>query len=250
MLLGEGRFGIAAGAGLHCAFGLLRLASAVVGVDLALDAHAACVLPRVDCPRSLVSIRLAPFPGTRLTHGGPKGLDRLLPRYRTARLDSPSDLRGFPDIQGRSNSRDLVSDDRNDSAALPLPKRDCRQRKKEAAMGVRSICVAICLFAASCEPAFAQAAEPNMPDKCQLAPQTDSQPTQSDQSSESPSRSLTEKLDPCDGVLNRQIPVMKRLPCRRLPPAKCQSSSRTKCRSSPRSINKTPLRPVRTHGAK
>ena len=68
-------------------------------------------------------------------------------------------------------------------------------------MGVRSICMAVCLVAASCEPAFAQDAEPNMPDKCQVAPQTDSQPTQSDQSSKSPSRSLTEKLDPCDGVL-------------------------------------------------
>ena len=68
-------------------------------------------------------------------------------------------------------------------------------------MGVRSTCMAICLFAASCEPAFAQDAELNMPDKCQLAPQTDSQATKSDQSSQSRSRSLTEKLDPCDGVL-------------------------------------------------
>ena len=56
-------------------------------------------------------------------------------------------------------------------------------------MGVRSICMAVCLVAASYEPAFAQDAEPNMPDKCQVAPQTDSQPTQRDQSSKSPSRS-------------------------------------------------------------
>jgi hypothetical protein len=40
-----------------------------------------------------------------------------------------------------------------------------------------------------------------MLDRCQTAPQIDNQAPQNDQSGKSTSRSLTETLNPCDGVL-------------------------------------------------
>jgi hypothetical protein len=71
-------------------------------------------------------------------------------------------------------------------------------------MRFRSFCVAACVFAAACTPGFAQDAGANLPSqKCRAEPQTDNQGQQksTDNNGQTASRSLTEKLDPCDGVL-------------------------------------------------
>jgi hypothetical protein len=65
-------------------------------------------------------------------------------------------------------------------------------------MRSHSFWMAVCLVGACTGPACAQDAEPNMLDRCQTAPQTDSQAPQNDQSGKSTSRSLTETLNPCD----------------------------------------------------
>ena len=68
-------------------------------------------------------------------------------------------------------------------------------------MRSHSFWMAVYLIGAGYEPAVAQDAEPNLLDRCQTAPQTDSQASQDDQSGKSAPRSLTEMLNPCDGVL-------------------------------------------------
>jgi hypothetical protein len=67
-------------------------------------------------------------------------------------------------------------------------------------MRFQSFCMALCLVAAACAPSFAQDAK-QPPEKCQAEPQTDSQGQQKNTDGQAASPSLTEKLDPCDGVL-------------------------------------------------
>jgi hypothetical protein len=77
-----------------------------------------------------------------------------------------------------------------------------RIESKEAKMRFRSFCMALCLVAAACAPSFAQNADAKrQPEKCRADPQTDSQGQQKNTDGQTASPSLTEKLDPCDGVL-------------------------------------------------
>jgi hypothetical protein len=79
-----------------------------------------------------------------------------------------------------------------------------RAEAKEATMRFHSFFVAVCVFAAASTPGFAEDAGVNPPpEKCRAEPQPDSQGQQesTDNNGQAASRSLTEKLAPCDGVL-------------------------------------------------
>jgi len=67
-------------------------------------------------------------------------------------------------------------------------------------MRFHSFCVAVCIFAAACTPAFAEDAGANPPpQKCRAEPQANGSDNSQTDATASPS--LTDKLAPCDGVL-------------------------------------------------
>jgi hypothetical protein len=87
-------------------------------------------------------------------------------------------------------------------------------------MRFHSFCMAVCLVAAACNTGFAQDIDASPPpEKCRAEPQTDTQGQQNntDSNGQSASSSLTEKLDPCDGVL--KPPAIGDQEMTRLPPA-------------------------------
>jgi hypothetical protein len=71
-------------------------------------------------------------------------------------------------------------------------------------MRFHSFFAAACILVLASTPGFAEDAGTNPPpEKCRAEPQTDNQgqETSTDDNGQPASRSLTEKLDPCDGVL-------------------------------------------------